>query len=128
MGAWEEGDAESTAGSGGGRWRLSKVLPSHLITSKLSHAQEEGGDHHHSHHHHSHHQTEAWGGGKAKDSGRKASGSWSGRLKPRLNKIHFQTQIIHTMLSFRDLEEEEEQSLTSHSSSFKLRPNSNVFG
>ncbi|XP_006873102.1 PREDICTED: ankyrin repeat domain-containing protein SOWAHC [Chrysochloris asiatica] len=128
VGAWEEGDAESAAGSGGGRWRLS-----HLITSRLSHALEEGGDHHHSHHHHSHHQAEAWVGGKAKDSSRKASGSSSGRLKPRLNKIRFRTQIIHTTPSFRDLEhpfeeEEEKRSLTSHSSSFKLRPKSNVFG
>ncbi|XP_075419488.1 ankyrin repeat domain-containing protein SOWAHC [Tenrec ecaudatus] len=133
VGALDEVDAESAGGSGGGRWRLSKVLPSHLITYKLSHALEDGGEHHHQHHHH--HQAEAWAGGRAKDSGRKVSGSSSGRLKPRLNKIRFRTQIIHTTPSFRDLEqpleeeEEEERSQKSHSSSsFKLRPKSNVFG
>ncbi|KAM9585326.1 ankyrin repeat domain-containing protein SOWAHC isoform 2-T2 [Trichechus inunguis] len=131
VGALDEGDAESAAGSGGGRWRLSKVLPSHIITHKLAHALEDGGDHHHHHHH----LAEAWAGGKAKDSGRKASVSSSGRLKPRLNKIRFRTQIIHTTPSFRDVEqpleeeEEEERSLKSHAaSSFKLRPKSNVFG
>ncbi|XP_007940589.1 ankyrin repeat domain-containing protein SOWAHC [Orycteropus afer afer] len=131
VGALDESDAESAAGSSGGRWKLPKVLPSHLITYKLSHVLEDGGDHHHHHHH----LADAWSGGKAKDSGRKASGSSSGRLKPRLNKIRFRTQIIHTTPSFRDLEqpleeeEDEERSLKSHSSSsFKLRPKSNVFG
>ncbi|XP_048208468.1 ankyrin repeat domain-containing protein SOWAHC [Perognathus longimembris pacificus] len=135
VGALDEEDGESTAGSGGGRWRLSKVLPSHLITYKLSHALEDGVSDHHHHHHH-HHQAEGWPGGKTKDPGRKSSGSSSGRIKPRLNKIRFRTQIIHTTPSFRDLEqpleegeeEEEERSLKGHSSSFKLRPKSNVFG
>ncbi|XP_012519712.1 PREDICTED: ankyrin repeat domain-containing protein SOWAHC [Propithecus coquereli] len=135
VGALDEEDSESAAGSGGGRWRLSKVLPSHLITYKLSHVLEDGGEHHHHHHHH--HLAEGWAGGKAKDLGRKASGSSSGRIKPRLNKIRFRTQIIHTTPSFRDPdqpleegeEEEEERSLKGHSSSsFKLRPKSNVFG
>ncbi|ELW72156.1 Ankyrin repeat domain-containing protein 57 [Tupaia chinensis] len=133
VGALDEEDAESAAGSGGGRWRLSKVLPSHLITYKLSHVLEDGGDHHHHHLH----LAEGWAGGKAKEAGRKASGSSSGRIKPRLNKIRFRTQIIHTTPSFRDPEqpleegeeEEEERSLKGHSSSsFKLRPKSNVFG
>ncbi|XP_042787750.1 ankyrin repeat domain-containing protein SOWAHC [Panthera leo] len=136
VGALDEDDGESATGSGGGRWRLSKVLPSHLITYKLSHVLEDGGDHHHHHHHHHHHLTEGWAGGKAKDPGRKASGSSSGRIKPRLNKIRFRTQIIHTTPSFRDPEqlleegeeEEEDRALKSHSSSFKLRPKSNVFG
>ncbi|XP_012323417.1 ankyrin repeat domain-containing protein SOWAHC-like [Aotus nancymaae] len=136
VGALEEEDGESAAGSGGGRWRLSKVLPSHLITYKFSHPLEDGGDHHHHHHHHS---AEGWVGGKAKDPGRKASGSSSGRIKPRLNKIRFRTQIVHTTLSFRDPEQpledvedeeevEEERSVKGRSSSFKLRPKSNVFG
>ncbi|XP_029792896.1 ankyrin repeat domain-containing protein SOWAHC [Suricata suricatta] len=133
VGALDEDDGESATGSGGGRWRLSKVLPSHLITYKLSHVLEDGGDHHHHHHHH--HLTDGWAGGKAKDPGRKASGSSSGRMKPRLNKIRFRTQIIHTTPSLRDLEqpleegeeEEEDRALKSHSS-FKLRPKSNVFG
>ncbi|XP_006883880.1 PREDICTED: ankyrin repeat domain-containing protein SOWAHC-like [Elephantulus edwardii] len=124
VGALDEGDPESAAGSSGGRWKLSRVLPSHLITHKMSHALEDGGNHHH-------HLAEAWAGGKAKDSGRKAPGSSSGRLRPRFNKIRFRTQIVHTTPSLRDLEqpleeEEEEQALKNHS--FKLRPKSNVFG
>ncbi|XP_006734815.1 ankyrin repeat domain-containing protein SOWAHC [Leptonychotes weddellii] len=134
VGALDEDDGESATGSGGGRWRLSKVLPSHLITYKLSHVLEDGGDHHHHHHHH--HLTEGWAGAKAKDPGRKGPGSSSGRIKPRLNKIRFRTQIIHTTPSFRDPEqpleegeeEEEDRPLKGHSSSFKLRPKSNVFG
>lgn len=133
VGALDDNDGESATGSGGGRWRLSKVLPSHLITYKLSHVLEDGGDHHHHHHHHL---MEGWAGVKAKDPGRKAPGSSSGRIKPRLNKIRFRTQIIHTTPSFRDPEqpleegeeEEEERALKGHSSSFKLRPKSNVFG
>nr|XP_025866808.1 ankyrin repeat domain-containing protein SOWAHC [Vulpes vulpes] len=134
VGALDEDDGDCAAGGGGGRWRLSKVLPSHLITYKLSHVLEDGGDHHHHHHHHL---TDGWAGGKVKDPGRKAPGSSSGRIKPRLNKIRFRTQIIHTTPSFRDPEqpleeegeeEEEDRALKGHSSSFKLRPKSNVFG
>lgn len=122
VGALDEEEVESSAGSGGGRWRLSKVLPAHLITYKLSHVLEDG-DHHHL--------TEGWAGGKAKD--RKSSGSSGGRIKPRLNKIRFKTQVIHSTLSSRDPEqpleeEEEERTFRGHSSSFKLRPKSNVFG
>ncbi|XP_032508173.1 ankyrin repeat domain-containing protein SOWAHC [Phocoena sinus] len=132
VGALDEDEAESTAGSGGGRWRLSRVLPSTLISGRLSHALEDGGDHHHHHHH----LAEGLAAGKAKEPGRKASGSSSGRMKPRLNKIRFRTQIIHTTPSFRDPEqpleegedEEEDRSFKGHSSSFKLRPKSNVFG
>ncbi|KAM5320726.1 ankyrin repeat domain-containing protein SOWAHC [Glossophaga mutica] len=131
VGALDEDDGESAPGSGGGRWSFSKVLPSHLITYKFSHVLEDGGDHHHHHH-----LAEGWTGGKVKDPGRKASGSSSGRIKPRLNKIHFRTHIIHTTPSFRDPEqpleegeqEEEDRSLKVHLSSFKLRPKSNVFG
>ncbi|MEJ1288244.1 sosondowah ankyrin repeat domain family member C [Cricetulus griseus] len=129
VGAMEEEDGDSATGRGSGRWKLSKVLPSHLITYKLSQGAEDGAEHHH------HHVAEGWTGGKAKDSGRKALGSSSGRLKPRLNKIRFRTQIIHTTPSFKDAEqtleeeeEEEERSLKGYSSSFKLRPKSNVFG
>ncbi|XP_057607969.1 ankyrin repeat domain-containing protein SOWAHC [Chionomys nivalis] len=133
VGVMDEDDGDSATGRGSGRWRLSKVLPSHLITYKLSQGVEDGTEHHHHHHHH-HHVAEV--GSKAKDSGRKALGSSSGRLKPRLNKIRFRTQIIHTTPSFKDTEqpleegeeEEEERSLKGHSSSFKLRPKSNVFG
>lgn len=129
VGALDEDEGESAASSGGGRWRLSRVLPSHLISGRLSHALEDSGDHHH-------HLAEGLTAGKAKEPNRKASGSSSGRMKPRLNKIRFRTQIIHTTPSFRDPEqpleegedEEEDRSLKGHSSSFKLRPKSNVFG
>ncbi|XP_055470315.1 ankyrin repeat domain-containing protein SOWAHC [Psammomys obesus] len=130
VGALDEDDGDSATGRGSGRWRLSKVLPSHLITYKLSQSSEDGAEHHH------HHLTEGWTGSKAKDSGRKASGSSSGRIKPRLNKIRFRTQIIHNTPSFKEAEqpleegeeEEEEKSFKGYSSSFKLRPKSNVFG
>ncbi|KAL1771330.1 ankyrin repeat domain-containing protein SOWAHC [Sigmodon hispidus] len=130
VGAMDEDDGDSATGRGSGRWRLSKVLPSHLITYKLSQGVEDGTEHHH------HHVGEGWTGSKAKDSGRKALGSHSGRIKPRLNKIRFRTQIIHTAPSVKDVEqpleeeeeEEEERSLKGYSSSFKLRPKSNVFG
>ncbi|XP_036613922.1 ankyrin repeat domain-containing protein SOWAHC [Trichosurus vulpecula] len=131
VGALEDDDGESTSDSGGGRWKLSKVLPSHLITYKLSHVLEDGGDHHHHHHHHS--LTD--GSASGKSMSRKASGgsSNSSRMRPRLNKIRFRTQIIHSTPSLRDPEQplsEEERPLKSSSStsSFKLRPKSNVFG
>ncbi|KAM5227833.1 ankyrin repeat domain-containing protein SOWAHC [Ctenodactylus gundi] len=125
----EEDEAEGPATGKGGRWRLSRVLPAHLVTYRLSHVLEEGGDHHHHHLH----LAEGWTGGKAKE--RKASGSSGGRMKPRLHKIRFRTQVIHDPTSSRDPEqpleegeEEEERFLRGHSSSFKLRPKSNVFG
>lgn len=105
------------APNGSGRWRLSKVLPSNLIAYKLSHL---------------HHGDEGESGegtgmpGKGKELSRKTSGS--GRIKPRLNKIRFRTQIIHTNPSFRGEAEEEGQEEKSLKASFKLRPKSNVFG
>ncbi|XP_048351240.1 ankyrin repeat domain-containing protein SOWAHC [Sphaerodactylus townsendi] len=110
-------EADGGATNGSGRWKLSKVLPSNLITYKLSHH----------HHHHGEEGDSAEGQGKGKELNRKGSGS--GRIKPRLNKIRFRTQIIHTTPSFRaDPEEEEGQEEKSLKSSFKLRPKSNVFG
>lgn len=130
----EEEEEESASSSGSGRWRLSKVLPSHLITHRLSHGTEDGGDHHYHHHHH--HIAEGWAGGKVKDPARKIAGSSSGRIRPRLNKIRFRTQIVHTTPPFKDLEqpldegdeEDLDRSLKAHSSAFKFRPKSNVFG
>ncbi|XP_043853720.1 ankyrin repeat domain-containing protein SOWAHC [Dromiciops gliroides] len=132
VGALED-DGESTSESGGGRWKLSKVLPSHLITYKLSHVLEDMGDHQH------HHHSLADGSAGGKSVSRKAAGgsgssnNSSSRMRPRLNKIRFRTQIIHSTPSFRDperpLSEEERPLKTSSStSSFKLRPKSNVFG
>ncbi|KAJ6667393.1 hypothetical protein lerEdw1_016514 [Lerista edwardsae] len=110
-------EANGGAPNGSGRWRLSKVLPSNLIAYKLSHL---------------HHGDEGEFGegtgmpGKSKELSRKTSGS--GRIKPRLNKIRFRTQIIHTNPSFRGEAEEEGQEEKSLKASFKLRPKSNVFG
>ncbi|XP_074155727.1 ankyrin repeat domain-containing protein SOWAHC [Sminthopsis crassicaudata] len=136
VGALEDDEGESASESVGGRWKLSKVLPSNLITYKLSHVLEDGGDHHHHHyHHHHHHHSLADGSAGGKSMSRKASGgsNSSSRMRPRLNKIRFRTQIIHSTPSFRDPEQplsEEERPLKSSSStsSFKLRPKSNVFG
>ncbi|XP_039373946.1 ankyrin repeat domain-containing protein SOWAHC [Mauremys reevesii] len=120
VGALQE-EGEGAVGNGSGRWRLSKVLPSNLITHKLSHHHQGQGE-----------ETESCDGaaalGKGKEMSRKASNS--GRMKPRLNKIRFRTQIIHTTPSFRGEaeEEEEEQEEKPLKTSFKLRPKSNVFG
>uniref|UniRef100_A0A452I0L9 SOWAHA-C winged helix-turn-helix domain-containing protein n=1 Tax=Gopherus agassizii TaxID=38772 RepID=A0A452I0L9_9SAUR len=116
-GLQEEG--EGTVGNGSGRWRLSKVLPSNLITHKLSHHHQGQGE-----------ETESSevAAAQGREMSRKASNS--GRMKPRLNKIRFRTQIIHTTPSFRGEaeEEEEEQEEKPLKTSFKLRPKSNVFG
>ncbi|XP_034971414.2 ankyrin repeat domain-containing protein SOWAHC [Zootoca vivipara] len=113
-------EADGGATNGSGRWRLSKVLPANLISYKLSH--------HLLPHHGDDGETGDGAGapGKAKELSRKTSGS--GRIKPRLNKIRFRTQIIHTTPSFRGDAEEEGQEERSLKSSFKLRPKSNVFG
>lgn len=111
-------EAEDEPTNGSGRWRLSKVLPANLISYKLSHLHHgEEGD-----------SAEGTAGQvKVKELSRKSSGS--GRIKPRLNKIRFRTQIIHTTPSFRgDPEEEDGQEEKPLKSSFKLRPKSNVFG
>ncbi|XP_074839324.1 ankyrin repeat domain-containing protein SOWAHC [Carettochelys insculpta] len=118
VGALQEEDEGATS-NGSGRWRLSKMLPSNLIAYKLSH------------HHH--------GSGEENDSGERAvalvrgkemnrKALNSGRMKPRLNKIRFRTQIIHATPSFQGETEEEEQEQKSLKASFKLRPKSNVFG
>ncbi|XP_050757241.1 LOW QUALITY PROTEIN: ankyrin repeat domain-containing protein SOWAHC [Gymnogyps californianus] len=124
VGALEEEEEEGAAGNGSGRWRLSKVLPSNLMSYRLSH------HHHHHHHHGTGEEAEGTEGaavpGKGKEMTRKASGS--GRMKPRLNKIRFRTQIIHNTPSFRGDAEEEEHEEKSLKASFKLRPKSNVFG
>ncbi|XP_019384028.1 PREDICTED: ankyrin repeat domain-containing protein SOWAHC, partial [Crocodylus porosus] len=119
----EEEEDEGTAPNGSGRWRLSKVLPTNLMAYKLSH-------HHHHHHHHqgSVEETEAGEVTAALGKGISRKSSNSSRMKPRLNKIRFRTQIIHTTPSFRGEPDEEEQDEKPLKTSFKLRPKSNVFG
>nr|DBA33226.1 TPA: hypothetical protein GDO54_000939 [Pyxicephalus adspersus] len=102
-----EGEDDGSS-SGSGRWRLSKVLPSQLIVHRLSQLPEDEPD----------------GGGRPRaDISRKGSGGSRG--KPRLNRIRFRTQIIHSNLTARDPEEEEDRALKSP---IRHRPKSNVFG
>ncbi|XP_075708827.1 ankyrin repeat domain-containing protein SOWAHC [Rhinoderma darwinii] len=99
------GEEEDGGSSGSGRWRLSRVLPSQLIVHRLLQLPEDEQD----------------GGGRSRgDISRKGSGV--GRGRPRLNKIRFRTQIIHTNLSPRDPVDEILKSPMRH------RPKSNVFG
>ncbi|XP_073470841.1 ankyrin repeat domain-containing protein SOWAHC [Aquarana catesbeiana] len=102
----EEDDEED--GTRSGRWRLSKVLPSQLIVHRLGQLPEDEQD----------------GGGRHRaDITRKGSGGSRGR--PRLNRIRFRTQIIHSNLSARDPEDDDDRSLKSP---IRHRPKSNVFG
>ncbi|XP_040192321.1 ankyrin repeat domain-containing protein SOWAHC [Rana temporaria] len=104
----EEDEEEDGASSGSGRWRLSKVLPTQLIVHRLGQLPEDEQD----------------GGGRHRaDITRKGSGGSRGR--PRLNRIRFRTQIIHSNLSPRDPEDEDDRSLKSP---IRHRPKSNVFG
>ncbi|XP_068124333.1 ankyrin repeat domain-containing protein SOWAHC [Hyperolius riggenbachi] len=100
-----QGEEEDGASSGSGRWRISKVLPSQLIVHRLSQLPEDEQD-----------------GGRGHIS-RKGSGGTRG--KSRLNKIRFRTQIIHSNLSARDPDDEEDRILKSP---MRNRPKSNVFG
>ncbi|XP_071992000.1 ankyrin repeat domain-containing protein SOWAHC [Engystomops pustulosus] len=101
-------EGEDGGSSGPGRWRLSRVLPSQLIVHRLSQLPEDEQD----------------AGGRCRgDISRKGSGGSRGR--PRLNKIRFRTQIIHSNLTARDPDDEEDRILKSP---MKHRPKSNVFG
>ncbi|XP_029460461.1 ankyrin repeat domain-containing protein SOWAHC [Rhinatrema bivittatum] len=105
-------DPESRGGGvsslGSGRWRLSRVLPATITVHRLPLLGDD-------------HPDGPWP--KSREVSRKLSGG-SSRVKPRLNKMRFRTQIIHTTPSFRDSEEEER----ALKSPIKLRPKSNVFG
>ncbi|XP_077338814.1 ankyrin repeat domain-containing protein SOWAHC [Lithobates pipiens] len=104
----EEDDEEDGTSSGSGRWRLSKVLPSQLIVHRLGQLPEDEQD----------------GGGRHRaDITRKGSGG--SRARPRLNRIRFRTQIIHSNLSARDHEDDDDRPLKSP---IRHRPKSNVFG
>ncbi|XP_053311099.1 ankyrin repeat domain-containing protein SOWAHC [Spea bombifrons] len=109
VGAQPGEEEEEDGGSTTGRWRFSKVLPTQLIVHRLSQLPEEE------------HDGPSLGRSRA-DISRKGSG---GRAKPRMNKIRFRTQIIHTNLSAKDPEEEDDRPLKSP---MRHRPKSNVFG
>ncbi|KAM9320016.1 ankyrin repeat domain-containing protein SOWAHC [Gastrophryne carolinensis] len=101
-------EEEDGGGLAGGRWRLSRVLPSQLIVHRLSQFPEDEQD----------------GSGRGRgDISRKGSGGSRG--KPRLNKIRFRTQIIHTNLREPDDDDEENRVFKSP---MRHRPKSNVFG
>ncbi|MBN3320516.1 SWAHC protein, partial [Atractosteus spatula] len=106
VGASGDSDAEN-ADIGAGRWRLSKVLPSNLMPLKLLNLPEED-------------VCDVGGPGKSKSVHRKTSMS---RIKPRLHKIRFKTQIIHRT-SLRETEEGE----LPLKSPGKSRPKSTLFG
>ncbi|XP_043927043.1 ankyrin repeat domain-containing protein SOWAHC-like [Protopterus annectens] len=107
-GACKGYNSQNLGTNGSGRWRISKVLPSNLMAQKLSDLPEEDqGDS---------------ATVKSKVVHRKPS-SVSNRMKPKLNKMRFRTQIIHTTPSFRG-PEDEEGSL----SPVKNRPKSLFFG
>ncbi|KAJ8350754.1 hypothetical protein SKAU_G00258840 [Synaphobranchus kaupii] len=101
------GHGTESSESGVGRWRLSKVLPANLISMKLLHHPEEDS---------------CDGGGLVKSMAVSRKSSMS-KIKPRLHKIRFRTQIIHST-SFRETDDGER----SLKSPIKSRPMSNLFG
>ncbi|XP_063809471.1 ankyrin repeat domain-containing protein SOWAHC [Pseudophryne corroboree] len=111
-----EEEEEDEGSSGSGRWRLSKVLPTQLIVHRLVQLPEDEPDGRAE-------ISRKGSGGSRGEISRKGSGGSRG--KPRLNKIRFRTQIIHSNLSARDTGEEEDRLLKSP---MRHRPKSNVFG
>ncbi|XP_030057341.1 ankyrin repeat domain-containing protein SOWAHC [Microcaecilia unicolor] len=107
VGSLADSEQDSAGNLGSGRWRLSKVLPSTITVHKLPLLSDD-------------HLDGTWL--RSKEVSRKPSGS--SKVKPRLNRIRFRTQIIHTTPSFKDAEEDDR----SLKSPLKLRPKSNVFG
>lgn len=106
IGAEADTGAESLE-CGAGRWRLSKVLASNLMPMKLlNHPEEDACD----------------GGGLVKSMAVYRKSSMS-KIKPRLHKIRFRTQIIHST-SFRETDDGDR----SMKSPMKSRPISNLFG
>ncbi|KAJ1118077.1 hypothetical protein NDU88_006272 [Pleurodeles waltl] len=100
-------------GSAAGRWSLSRVLPTGLIVHKLSQVVEEdhGGSQGTAH--------------RGKPVSRRPSGG--SRPKPRLNKMRFRTQIIHSTQPVYGGGEVEGTGAPLKSPP-KLRPKSNMFG
>ncbi|XP_028656727.2 ankyrin repeat domain-containing protein SOWAHC [Erpetoichthys calabaricus] len=97
-------------GNGAGRWRFSRVLSSNLMPYKLMHVPEE----------------DTYDGEmsvKSRMSYRKSTSVGSTRIRPRLNRIRFKTQIVHS-ISFRESEDEDR----SVRSPTKSRPKSTLFG
>ncbi|MBN3309361.1 SWAHC protein, partial [Amia calva] len=106
VGAGGDLDAENVDNVAG-RWRLSKVLPANLMPLKLLNVPEEDA-------------CDAGGPVRPKSVYRKTSIS---RIKPKLHKIKFKTQIIHTT-SFKETEEGDRPL----KSPGKSRPKSTLFG
>nr|XP_033804114.1 ankyrin repeat domain-containing protein SOWAHC [Geotrypetes seraphini] len=107
VGSLADSEQESAGSLGSGRWRLSRVLPSTITVHRLPLLSDD-------------HLDGTWL--RSKEVSRKPSGS--SKVKPRLNRIRFRTQIIHTTPSFKDADEDDR----SLKSPLKLRPKSNVFG
>ncbi|XP_078514243.1 ankyrin repeat domain-containing protein SOWAHC [Lissotriton helveticus] len=106
----EEAPPAAEEGSAAGRWSLSRVLPAGLIVHKLSQVVEEdhGGPQGTAH--------------RGKPVSRRPSGG--SRPKPRLNKMRFRTQIIHSTYGGGEVEGDG----AALKSPPKLRPKSNMFG
>ncbi|XP_023677415.2 ankyrin repeat domain-containing protein SOWAHA-like [Paramormyrops kingsleyae] len=103
IGACADSDCESPE-TVAGRWRFSKVLQTNF--KLLNHPEEDTCD--------------SGGFVKPKPLIRKPS---VGKMKPRLHKIKYKTQIVHST-SFRESEEGDNES----TSPLKSRPKSNLFG
>ncbi|KAG2461948.1 SWAHC protein, partial [Polypterus senegalus] len=97
-------------GNGAGRWRFSRVLSANLMPYKLMHVPEED-------------TYDSEMSGKSKMIHRKSTSVGSTRIRPRLNRIRFKTQIVHST-SFRESEDEDR----SVRSPTKSRPKSTLFG
>ncbi|XP_076159438.1 ankyrin repeat domain-containing protein SOWAHA-like [Alosa pseudoharengus] len=107
-GGHDESDTENNDYGEGSRWRLSKVLQSNLRPLKLlNHSEEDVHD----------------GASSARTKPLRRKSSLS-KMKPKMNKIRFRTQIVHsTSFSDRQLSE-----VAHHKSPPRTRPMSSLFG
>ncbi|XP_054982160.1 ankyrin repeat domain-containing protein SOWAHC [Sorex araneus] len=123
VGALEEEAPEGgAAGGGSGRWRLSRVLPAHLLAHRPAHAAEDAGDLPHS----------------GLEGGAARRGPHAARARPRLGRLRFRTQGVPGAAPCRppepppdeeeEDEEEGERAPRGQASALRLRPKSSVFG
>ncbi|XP_055970546.1 ankyrin repeat domain-containing protein SOWAHC [Sorex fumeus] len=123
VGALEEEAPEGgAAGGGSGRWRLSRVLPAHLLAHRPAHAAEDAGDPPH----------------PGTEGGAARRGPHAARARPRLGRLRFRTQGVpgaapcrppEPPLEEEDEEDEEgERAPKAHPAAPRLRPKSSVFG